>query len=212
MGVGFRVEWVDYDQRKSGRWLFDNDSLSFQIEAAIRNTITCNIEKEDTSGLRELVRGLVENVIENYNTKFDGIVMKTITGLHQEHSNGMVIKTVKDRYPNWFNFNRAGGKCEYYCHLYIEKVMWSFNQIETRDFVSLDHNCSLAHKASVIIATSIITNFPGLKCGPMGPWAYGKKTVKNWKGAIRKLGLPEILGERVMSTLIWMYWVGIGGL
>ena len=212
MGVGFRVEWDDYDQRMSGRWLFDNDPLSFQIEAAIRGTITSNIEKDDTSGLRDLVRGLVESAIENYNTKFDGIVMKTITGLHQEQSNGMVIKTVKDRYPNWFNFNRAGGKCEYYCHLYIEKVMWSFNNIETRDFVSLDHNCSLAHKASVIIATSIIANFPGLKCGPMGQWVYGKKTVKNWKGAIRKLELPKILGERVMSTLKWMYWVGIGGL
>ena len=35
MGVGLRVEWRDYkwfDERMSGRWMYDEDSLSFQIE------------------------------------------------------------------------------------------------------------------------------------------------------------------------------------
>ena len=204
MGVGFRVEWREYkwfDQCMSGRWMYDKDSLSFQIEAAIRGAITCDIEKDDTSGLRDLIRGLVENVIENFNMKFSGIVMKTITGVQQDQGDGMVMKTIKRRNPNWFNFNRVGSECDYYCHLYIEKVIWSFSQIETRDFVSLDHNCSLAHKASVKIASSIVGNSPGLRCR--------KKTEKNWKRAIRKIGLPETLRDRVMSTLKWMNWAGI---
>ena len=183
----------------------DKDSLSYQIEAAICRTITCDIEKDDTSGLRDLVRGLVESVIENFNTKFNGIVMKTITGVHQEQSDGMVMKTVKERNPDWFKFQRARpikarpGQCNYYCHVHIDKVMRSFNQIETRDFVSL--NCSLEHKASVKIAASIVSNSPGLWCR--------KKTEKNWKRTIWKLELPEILKERVMTTLKWMKWVGI---
>ena len=183
----------------------DKDSLSYQIEAAICRTITCDIEKDDTSGLRDLVRGLVESVIENFNTKFNGIVMKTITGVHQEQSDGMVMKTVKERNPDWFKFQRARpikarpGQCNYYCHVHIDKVMRSFNQIETRDFVSL--NCSLEHKASVKIAASIVSNSPGLWCR--------KKTEKNWKRTIWKLELPEILKERVMTTLKWMNWVGI---
>ena len=183
----------------------DKDSLSYQIEAAIRRTITCDIEKDDTRGLRDLVRGLVESVIENFNTKFNGIVMKTITGVHQEQSDGMVMKTVKERNPDWFKFQRARpikarpGQCNYYCHVHIDKVMRSFNQIETRDFVSL--NCSLEHKASVKIAASIVSNSPGLWCR--------KKTEKNWKRTIWKLELPEILKERVMTTLKWMNWVGI---
>ena len=145
MGVGLRVEWRDYkwfDERMSGRWMYDEDSLSFQIEVAIRGIITCDIEKDDTSGLRDLVRGSVENVIQNFNTKFNGIVIKTITGVYQEQSYGMVMKTVKERNPNWFNFNRVGGECDYYCHLHIDKVIWAFNQIETRNFVSLEHNCN----------------------------------------------------------------------
>ena len=204
MGVGFRVEWKEYklfDQCMTGRYMYDKDSLSFQIEAAIRGTITCDVEKDDTSGLRDLVRGLVESVIENFNMKYSGIVMRTITGVHQDPGDGMVMKTVKERNPNWFNFNRVGGKCDYYCHLYIDKVIWSFNQIETRDFVSLDHTCSLAHKASVKIAASIVGNCPGVWCR--------KKTEKNWKEAIRKLGLPETLRDRVMTTLKWMNWAGI---
>ena len=103
MGVGLRVEWRDYkwfDERMSGRWMYDEDSLSFQIEVAIRGIITCDIEKDDTSGLRDLVRGSVENVIQNFNTKFNGIVIKTITGVYQEQSYGMVMKTVKERNPN----------------------------------------------------------------------------------------------------------------
>ena len=183
----------------------DKDLLSYQIEAAIRRTITCDIEKDDTRGLRDLVRGLVESMIENFNTKFNGIVMKTITGVHQEQSDGMVMKTVKERNPDWFKFQRARpikarpGQCNYYCHVHIDKVMRSFNQIETRDFVSL--NCSLEHKASVKIAASIVSNSPGLWCR--------KKTEKNWKRTIWKLELPEILKERVMTTLKWMNWVGI---
>ena len=203
MGVGLRVEWRDYkwfDERMSGRWMYDEDSLSFQIEAAIRGIITCDIEKDDTSGLRDLVRCSVESVIENFNTKFNGIVMKTVTGVHQEQSDGMVMKTVKERNPNWFNFNRVGVHIsDYYCHLHIDQVIWVFNQIETRDFVSL--NCSLEHKASVKIAASIVSNSPGLWCR--------KKTEKNWKRTIWKLELPEILKERVMTTLKWMNWVGI---
>ena len=204
MGVGLRVEWRDYkwfDERMSGRWMYDEDSLSFQIEVAIRGIITCDIEKDDTSGLRDLVRGSVENVIQNFNTKFNGIVIKTITGVYQEQSYGMVMKTVKERNPNWFNFNRVGGKCDYYCHLHIDKVIWAFNQIETRDFVSLDHNCSLAHKASVKIVASIIANSPGL-------WNR-RKPKKSWKRAIQKLGLPETLRDRVATTLKWMNWAGI---
>ena len=152
----------------------DKDSLSYQIEAAICRTITCDIEKDDTSGLRDLVRGLVESVIENFNTKFNGIVMKTITGVHQEQSDGMVMKTVKERNPDWFKFQRARpikarpGQCNYYCHVHIDKVMRSFNQIETRDFVSL--NCSLEHKASVKIAASIVSNSPGLWCRKKTDW------------------------------------------
>ena len=204
MGVGLRVEWRDYkwfDERMSGRWMYDEDSLSFQIEVAIRGIITCDIEKDDTSGLRDLVRGSVENVIQKFNTKFNGIVIKTITGVYQEQSYGMVMKTVKERNPNWFNFNRVGGECDYYCHLHIDKVIWAFNQIETRNFVSLGHNCSLAHKASVKIVASIIANSPGL-------WNR-RKPKKSWKRAIQKLGLPETLRDRVATTLKWMNWVGI---
>ena len=180
----------------------DKDSLSYQIEAAICRTITCDIEKDDTSGLRDLVRCSVESVIENFNTKFNGIVMKTVTGVHQEQSDGMVMKTVKERNPNWFNFNRVGVHIsDYYCHLHIDQVIWVFNQIETRDFVSLDHNCSLAHKASVKIVASIIANSPGL-------WNR-RKPKKSWKRAIQKLGLPETLRDRVATTLKWMNWAGI---
>ena len=214
MGVGFRVKLIKYafqfDACMSGRrYMSDKDSLSYQIEAAICRTITCDIEKDDTSGLRDLVRGLVESVIENFNTKFNGIVMKTITGIHQEQSDGMVMKTVKERNPNWFKFHRARpgqgkarpGQCNYYCHVHIDKVMRSFNQIETRDFVSLGRNCSLAHKASVKIVASIIANSPGL-------WNR-RKPKKSWKRSIQKLGLPETLRDRVATTLKWMNWAGI---
>ena len=150
---------------------------------------------------------MVESVIENFNTKFNGIVMKTITGIHQEQSDGMVMKTVKERNPNWFKFHRARpfkarpGQCNYYCHVHIDKVMRSFNQIETRDFVSLGRNCSLAHKASVKIVASIIANSPGL-------WNR-RKPKKSWKRTIRKLELPETLRERVASTFKWKNWAGI---